>query len=254
MAQVIANWDSGLPGANWDSGLSWDVNVGPSPGDISGYLNLITSEHNDKPKFMATVALLLQPIADIQAVMASMPAKFDLDNAVGDQLDKVGEWVGVTRNIAVPLVGVYFSFNVAGVGFGQGTWYNLFDPLSGQVQLADDGYRTLLRARIASNHWDGTIPGAYAAWDALFANTGFSILIQDLGNMHMVYALTGPLPDAVTKALFTGGYLALKPSSVRIDYYLTPSVPNTPYFGFGVQNSAIAGFGTGAWGATSPGN
>jgi hypothetical protein len=253
MASVIDSWDSGLPGANWDSGLQWDLTVGPNPGDISGYLKLFTSEHNDKPNFMATAAVLLQPIADIQALIAGMPALFDVDNAAGDQLDKVGEWVGVKRDISVPLAGVYFSLDTPGVGFDQGTWFGPFDPLSGLVHLPDDGYRTLLRARIASNHWDGTIPGAYAAWDTLFRGTGFGILIQDAGNMHMAYALTGPVPNAVTKALFTGGYLNLKPATVKIDLFMTPTVANAPYFGFDVQNGAIAGFDTGAWGSGVPG-
>lgn len=254
MPEIIDSWDSGLPGANWDSGLSWDVNVGANPGDISAWLKLITSEHNDKPNYMATVAVVLQPIADIMATIAAMPALFDLDNAVGDQLDKVGLWVGVSRNVSVPLTGVYFSFDEAGVGFDEGTWFDQFNPLSGLVILPDDAYRTLLRATIAANQWNGTTPGVYAAWNTLFAGTGFGILIQDYGNMHMAYALTGPVPDAVTRALFTGGYLNLKPSTVKIDFYMTPTVANVPYFGFDVENAAISGFDGGAWAALTPGN
>lgn len=253
MPEIIRTFDSGLPGAQYDVGLQWDVNVGISTGDISGWLKRFTSAHNQRPKFMTVAAALLQPIADIYASINSIPDLFDLDNAVGDQLDKIGEWVGVNRGIAVPLTGVYFSFDTAGVGFDEGTWFDAFNPESGLVRLADDAYRTLLRARIAANQWDGTIPGAYAAWDRLFAGTGFGILIQDYSNMHMAVALTGPVPDAVTAALFTGGYLSLKPSTVRIDAFITPTVASAPYFGFDVANAAIAGFDTGAWGAVSPG-
>jgi hypothetical protein len=66
--------------------------------------------------------------------------------------------------------------------------------------------------------------------------------------MHMAYALLGPTPDAVTLALFTQGYLSLKPSGVQIDAFMTPSVPSTPYFGFDAQNSSVSGFDVGAWG------
>lgn len=250
---VIDSWDSGLPGATWDSGLQWDVNVGPSPGDLSPYLALVTSEHNDKPNFMATLAVLLQPIADLIFLMKSLPGLFDLDVAIGDQLDTVGQWVGVTRNITVPLPNVYFSLDQAGVGLGEGTLKGEFDPVTGLLVLPDENYRTLLRARIASNQWDGTIPSAYSVWDVLFAGSGFGILIQDAGNMSMILALTGPVPDAVTSALFTGGYLSLKPAGVRISNYITPAVANAPYFGIGVENAAIAGLDSGTFGNTSAG-
>jgi hypothetical protein len=72
--------------------------------------------------------------------------------------------------------------------------------------------------------------------------------------MHMAMALTGPIPDVVTQALFIGGYFDLKPAGVRIDKYYLPAEPNVPYFGFGVNNDNIAGWGIGYWGATSPGH
>lgn len=244
----IDRWDSGEPGATWDSGLQWDVNVGPNLGDIAPYLALITSEHRDKPKFIAMLTATLQPVADIQALIASMPGLFDLDVAVGDQLDKVGQWIGVSRTLNAPLVGVYFALGPSGPGFGIGTWKGPFDPDTFLINLPDEAYRLLLRAKLLNDKWNGTIPAAYAIWDALFAGTGFGILIQDYGNMHMLFALTGPTPDAVTLALFLGGYLNVRPAGVKVDAYVTPTVPDTPYFGFGVENAAISGFGVGAWG------
>lgn len=248
---VVGNWDTNQPGATWDSGLSWDVNVGPALGDTSKYLALITSKHNQKPKFMTMVQNVTQSIADNIAVMNSIPMLFDLDVAVGAQEDILGQWIGVARNIAVPLTGVYFSFDDPVLGFDSGTWFSDFNPITGIVVLDDEAYRTLLRARVANNQWDGTIPGAYAIWDTVFSGTGTGILIQDGENMHMTMALTGPVPNAVTLALFKGGYLSIKPAGVMIDAFLTPTVPDTPYFGFDVENSAIAGFDVGAWGDSS---
>jgi hypothetical protein len=276
----IDSWDSGQPGAKWDSGLQWDINVGPATGDVSAYLALVAAQHRDKPKFIAYLTALLQPICDQQVVARRLQTLFNLDDAEGVQLDIIGEWIGVTRELSVPLENVYFSFDIDGLGFGQGTWKGRFDPTAGLVSLPDDAYRTLLRAKAANNGWDGTIPTAYQIWDTLFAGTGYGILIQNqtypirnvyfsmgdelLGfgrgfwasahdptlngrSMHMLYALTGPEPDAVTKALFTGGYLNMKPATVKIDGYLTKSVPDFPYFGFGVTNDNIAGFGEGAF-------
>lgn len=245
---VIDKWDSGQPGAKYDVGLQWDVNVGPSPGDPQPYLDLITSEHNDKPKFMAMVETLVKPLTDDMAVVWSLIEKYDLDTAVGEQLDVVGRWVGASRTLNAPLEGVYFTLDQAGLGFDEGTWKGPFDPDSYLIELPDDAFRLLIRAKIKNNSWDGNIPQAYEDWDELFAGTDYGILIQDLGNMHMLFALTGPTPDAVTLALFKSGQLNIKPAGVHIDAYMTPSEPDTPYFGFDVQNDSIAGFDTGAWG------
>ena len=123
-----------------------------------------------------------------------------------------------------------------------------FDPISGLVALNDMSYRTLLRATIAANNWDGTIPGAYAIWDILFSGTGIGILIQDYGDMTTDLALTGPIPDPVTTALFANGYMNLVPAGVLVRNYLVPVIPDTPYFGLDVENAYIAGLDVGAFG------
>jgi hypothetical protein len=215
--------------------------------DIEVYEKLITSEHCDKPKFLATVGVGVQPSADVSEMLLGLPLLYDLDVAVGEQLDRVGQWVGRTRYLATPIVDVYFTLDQEGLGFDQGTWLGLYDPINGLTALPDDAYRTLLRAKILANTWDGTVPGAYEAWNTVFSGTGYQILIQDNGDMTMALALIGPLPDAVTTALFSGGYLSLKPAGVGITFYATSTVASSPLFGFDAQSSGIAGFDTGAF-------
>ena len=216
-------------------------------GDITPYTGHITSEHADKPNFMAWVAALTQPFADITALINSIVAAFDLDDAIGAQLDVVGLWVGRSRNIAVP-DDIYFSFDQNGVGFDQGIWFQEYDPTTNQFALPDDHYRLLLRAKIAANQWNGSVPGAYAAWEILLAPYGMTVLIQDNQDMTMTIGITGQFPDPLTKALVTGGYLTLVPCGVGVTGYLEPSVEGAPFFGFDVENSAISGFDNGAWG------
>lgn len=242
------SWDSD---GTWDSGLEWDFSA-PSTGNVAPYLELITSEHNQKPKFMAMLAAAFQPFADGIDVCAGITALFDLDTAVGEQLDFIGQWVGASRNIPVPLLNVYFSWDTVGLGWDEGSWYPTGGPLTELLSLPDEFYRTLLRAVIANNSWNGTIPDAYAAWDLLFGGTGFGILIQDYANMHMLYAITGPTPDAVTLALFTGGYLNMKPAGVTIDGYMTPATPGARYFAFDVESTTMGGWDEGSWGVVTP--
>jgi Protein of unknown function (DUF2612) len=250
---IISTWDSGLPLADWDSGLQWDINTGPSLGTVAGWLALVTSEHASKPNYMAMLAATFQPLADNIAILESIPGAFDLDTAVGSQLDTDGQWIGIGRNINTPLSGVFFSWDVAGLGWGEGNWTPGINTTQ-LITLPDAQYRNLLYAKVAANHWDGSIPGAYKVFNLAFQGTGFGVLIQDLQGMHMSFALTGPVPDAVTQALFTSGYFNLKPAGVHIDKYYLPPVSNVPYFGFGVENDNIAGWGVGYWGVTAPGS
>lgn len=220
----------------------------PNPAP-NNYGTLVTSEHQ-KPNFLGVIQALTQGHVDNQQLLENLNYFFDLDTAIGAQLDRVGQWVGQSRNLQVPLDNVYFSFDENGVGLGQGTWWGPLSPLTQLDILPDDTYRNLLKAKIAANQWDGSIPKAYAVWNSLFTTLG--LIIQDNGDMTMeVGVLAATYPDAVTLALLTGGYLNLKPAGVRINNYWTPSILATPYFGFDTESAAISGLGVGAWGLTS---
>lgn len=212
----------------------------------SDYTSLITSEHSSKPKFSAMVAAVAQCLVDQVNVMQSIPAAFDLDTAVGVQLDAVGLWAGITRQLKLPL-NVYFSLDTVNLGFDQGSWQGPFDPSAGLVSLDDATFRTLIRAKIAANSWDGTIPGAAAAYANLFNGSGSYIFLVDNQDMTMTVGISGAIPSAVLRALISGGYLHLKPEGVRVNYYFVASANNTPLFGFDVQNQYISGFDTGSW-------
>lgn len=211
------------------------------------YLDLITSAFRQKPKFSATVALDVSVQVRVQELLASMIPKFDVDIAVGDQLDIIGKWVGVSRSIAVPIpsTGIYFTWDGTDptVGWDFGLWQDANQPAD-ITSLPDDAYRTLIRAKIAANKWDGTTDGAYAIWDEIFPN--FTILIQDNQNMTYALAIAGGIVDSLTLALLTGGYIPLKPEGVQVAYYYV-SVDDAPVFGWDVESTALAGWDEGAW-------
>lgn len=217
---------------------------------VNQYLALITSEHNQQPDYEATITALVEPLVSQQELVEHLPTDFDLDFAVGVQLDAIGVRVNRDRFVPLPL-NIYFSVGVVGLGVGEGYLKGPHDPLTGMTTLADEPYRTVLRAVIAANMWDGTIPGAYEAYDTLFESTPqYSVLIQDWADLSMGLVLVGSSPDAVTKALFTIGALDLKPAAISLRRMLPTIYPagvagGTPLFGVGVQNNAIAGVGTG---------
>ena len=217
--------------------------------DLSQYTDLITSEHNKRPKFMAVVETLAEPMVDLQNVLSAMPGKFDLDNAVGDQLDTIGLWVGISRDVPVPLTSVYFSLDIDGLGFDQGSWKGPFDPDAGLTRLDDDTYRLVIRAKIGANHWDGTLEASKAILDSIFGGGTF-VFIQDNQDMSMTIGIAGVIPSAVFLAVLANGFIPLKPEGVRINIVIVTTVDGAPMFGFDMSNNLVAGFDTGAWGTS----
>lgn len=264
------------------SSLSLNANV---PAPITTYTNLVTSEYWNSTNFLATIAACVQPFADINAVVQSFPTNYDLFVAVGANLDTTALWIGTTRFLA-EAINSYFSFNTSGLGFNQAVWFTTGAPSTGIVVLDDSSFRLLLEAKAIANSWDGTVQNAYDAWETLFgAETGYAtapavgggynlitavvagtnsfvtapifgnisdIAIQDMGNMQMMFVLTGQTPSALILALFESGDLALYPAGVTV-YLAVPSVypgavsGGTPLFGLDAENITVSGLDVGAW-------
>jgi hypothetical protein len=189
---------------------------------VSDYLFLITSEHNQRPKFMAVVQAVCQGHADNIFQLSQVPFLLDLDEAVGVYLDVLGEFIGASRQLRAPL------------------------PPSGITELNDDDYRTLLKAVVASNYWDGTVPGIYSIWASVFAGDIFDVLVMDYQDMSMAIVILATNLSNVALALLINGYFDLRPAGVLMNGYFMPSVPG-PVFGFDVENATIQGWDEGAW-------
>ena len=213
---------------------------------LDEYLALITSEHTGKPKFEATVAAGVSPLVKVQAVLKSLIAEFDIDSAVGVQLDKIGEWVGFPRQISVQLIDVYFAWDEnEQVGWDSGRWKDQYDPDTGPTYLTDEEYRTLLKAKISFNRWRGSASEAYDVWEQAFDDGSF-ILIQDGNDMSMRIAIAGKELSIIEKKLIVGGGILMKPEGVRIsDVVFTKS--DSPIFCFDADSSRLAGWDKGNW-------
>lgn len=247
------------------------------------YVALITP-FNSKPKFVATVEASVDPLVQLQALLAELPQDFDIDTAVGAQLDAVGVRVGRERKLVTPLPGFFFTWGDAKRGWGKGIWYGPHDTQYG-ISLLDDGtYRRLLKAKVLANSWDGTVAGQQAVLDAFFAGTGTHTFVEDLGagvkpgnvftwndpnrgwgqsiwqplgavsptskiSRPMTIGISGKQPPIPDLQLLGQGLVAVKPVGTVIEFRVT-SVDNAPIFGWGVSNQYIGGWGTGAWSQT----
>lgn len=182
------------------------------------YLALITQEHATKPKFVATVAASVAPFSKIQEVMRKFVSDFDVDTAIGVQLDIVGLWVGVSRTIGVPISGYYFTWDdTVADGWDSGVWKGIGDPDAGFTQLPDDIYRAFIKAKIQANHWRGDIAGAYDIISAALSVDNV-VKIVDNHNMTMTVQVTANALPAIEQAIVMAGYLPIKPAGVQATY------------------------------------
>jgi len=215
------------------------------------YLNRVTSEHNQRPRYMATVAMSVDGMITDQQLMAGYPGLFDLDYSVGQQEDFTGQWIGKSRWIELPAL--YFSWDEEGIGWNQANWKGPMDADNAMQRLDDYHYRLLLYAQIIANHWNGSIPQAYEAWDTLFQYTGLKVVIQDYGNMTMLYGLlSSATPDMVLLTLFTTGQMDLRPEGVELRAYALQPTPGQPFFAWDASSDSVHGWDAGYWGLMLP--
>lgn len=230
----------------------------------------------------------IDPDIDISQTMTGMISAFDIDTAVGKQLDILGEWIGRKRRVSTPISGVYFSWDTEKLGWDQGVWQGPFDPDDGFLDLSDEVYRLVLKVKIAINHWNGQNDTLPDILDSALAGSGLRIAIVDNQDMSISIWI---LPDysivlneidrlifdsAVNKGPFVvipegyvpsrydlnpidqvnselwwaiqNGYLTVKAAGVKVKEMQMPSEGGYTFFGFDVDNEYISGFDSGAWG------
>lgn len=222
---------------------------------MSKYTDLITNYHSQKPLFVNHIDLITRPLTDASNVMTSLITGFDIDEAIGVQLDILGKWIGRTRVVSQPISGIYFSFDTDGLGFDQGVWQGPYDPDAGFTNLSDETYRIILKAKIAINHWNGTNETLPEILDTALSGSGLTMQIVDNHDMTIsVWVFPETDISDVSLELIAAirqGYLTVKAAGVWAGDIQTPSV-ETPsvgnkFFGFDLDNDYIAGFDSGAW-------
>ena len=216
--------------------------------DANKYTARLAGHYVDLERFVQAIYESTQPLAELRSAAETLPLEFDIDTAVGVQLDAVGERVGVSRKLKTPLEGVYFAFDEDEVGFDEGVWKDDFDPSEGMVSLDDEFYRLVIKAKIAANSWDGTNDTLDDVLSIVFnEKIGTYASATDTQDMTMTIGLSGKRPTPILLELLTKGYLDVKPGGVRIDYYIT-ATEDGPLFAFDVENEYFAGFDEGVWG------
>lgn len=187
---------------------------GGGGGPSAYYLSLLTSEYQNSPNFLNWIASILLVVDDIHQGLCAMNTAFDLDQAVGIQLDALGQLVGAAR--AMP-----------------------FQPSGGVSPLLDDNtYRIYIKAKIFQNEWNGQLTSLYSLWQQLFP--GGQMALQDNQDMSATIFISGGF-SSIVQDMIINDLIIPRPQTVRYNFVLA----NLPVFGFDQNSTYVAGFDVG---------
>lgn len=161
------------------------------------YANLLLLQYRGKPKAYATVLALVKPVI-MQQLPQAVNDAFDINTAIGTQLDVLGKYLGLSR----------YGYDFAG-----------------QLTLTDDQYRTMLEMMIVYNQMGDSLYDIQTFLVTYFPNC---FLVFDYQNMHMSYFYTQVDGANVLAEFFFRANLLPRPMGVGIGF--TVDVPTTNNF------------------------
>lgn len=210
------------------------------------YTDLIAGYHVGKDRYTSWVFTLTEPLRIARERLAALREDFDVDTAIGAQLDAVGVRVGVSRTLPMTLTDVYFALDdVDGIGLDLGVWKGQYDPVDGTTTLGDETYRAVIKAKIAQNHWDGTrgsLPDFLGEVLGQFGQPAKVLDLEDLDTMHVVLHLTKDTTPPIVWELFSRRIIDVTAAGVSVDL-----VDNHPWFGFDYETASVKGLDESDW-------
>jgi len=134
-------------------------------------LSRLAHTYIDKPNMVAFTESLVKPLEEIEAQLCGFENAFNIDEAVGDQLDLIGQIVGFPRVVCNVYRELFFGFKTTGnddedccegeltVGLCDGPFFCEGQSLRFRdYHITDDNeYRFLMNAWIFSQGFDGSV-------------------------------------------------------------------------------------------------
>ena len=194
---------------------------------IEYYKDLLLFQYLDKPKARGTIGVLVET-ALCDLLPTAVNGAFDIETAIGAQLDILGKYIGFSRRIVGEIPRTWFemveytTYNPVTIypGFmdytdltiNADTQFYRYIYLSNSVSdLTDDEYRYMLKLKMSLNSCNNTL---YEIQNILFEFFGYDIICYDLKNMFISYSVLASKSYFVLLAISQG--LLPKPMGVGI--------------------------------------
>lgn len=199
------------------------------------YADLLIVQYNNQPKAKGTIELISGEFYS-DAIFYQVQDAFDIDSAVGAQLDIIGKYAGIDRNFLGQVFpdDTYFQFTdydttLTGTekGFSDydnynslsGYFLNYNDIVSITLKLNDDDFRTLIKLKILINTSDSSQKSIDDDLFLLFGNEIFA----SFGNMDVTYFVTSQYLQIASIAGQKGALP--KPMGVRLSAIIEADNP-----------------------------
>lgn len=189
------------------------------------YTDLLIRQYYDKPKAKATIEMYVDLFLQ-KGIPFDITKIFDIDQAVGKQLDLIGKLVGVDRSTTGLVLKdrVFFSlgdglvnptakYKSFGDGIITGEFINEGSVLSREIFLGDKDYRLLIKLKIATKHIANNNYSEYIIENTLFDVFGNDIEVST-GIMSITYKVRSTINRIVNVALYK--QILPKPMGVKL--------------------------------------
>lgn len=233
---------------------------------VNYYVGLLIIQYRNKPKAQETIFFLASEFL-CSAILLDIRDGYNLDDAVGVQLDVIGKYAGIDRYYRELTLIDYFSMpsytdeptSPPQYGFETYATFATDNDLNGTLaygdivssnnQLLDSFFRTIIRLKIlqnTSNHSDESIDAG------IWTIFGASVRPEESGVMKMAYFITSDTTPLINAAI----YKKVLPRPMGVAALLVEDVTGD-MFGFtdysGFESPYAYGFSTYADYASLPG-
>lgn len=190
---------------------------------INYYINLLIIQYHNKPKARATIRAFVGELLTLYVLFRELEYAFDLNKAMGKQLDIAAKYFGVVRKfVGLNFKYKYFSFQYQGgdeegLSFriigqdDEGKLRTLRAEKTYQYDLDDNQFRTLLKLRAIALH-NETLSYEYIK-KSVYEILGDTVMVEIHPDMSIDYYFT----DANLVQIFeTYDKLLPAPAGVKI--------------------------------------
>ena len=210
------------------------------------YKELVILQYYSKEKAQAEIKLWSDEFENVYSFLNQFFTEFDLDQATGDRLDKIGKIVGQSRIVEGGVAKKFFGYLGApnSLGYNEGRYFTEGDDLFTDSELTDGQYKIFIKAKVSKNNASAIITGngrdgLQDAIQLLFNGSGYVYDNQDMSlNLYIDNTFSENDLDLIIKA-----NLLPKPQAVR--YRWIVQTPTLPFGYLGAPNSA--GYGVGEY-------
>ena len=179
----------------------------------------IYAQYRDKPKAVAWYAIARALGGSIEAAAQAVRKSYDIDSAVGEQLNVIGRIVVAPRSFvgSMPMNPGLFDLT-DGDQFGDDDAMFSALTIDQDGQLSDELYRLVIKAKIVKNNGDATIENILDGMNFLLPNAEV-LRVTDGEDMSFSIEFYGQITNLERFALLNAG-LVPKPQAVNFNGFL----------------------------------